>query len=101
MASIPVQIVLSRTGDAIVWICANAASVRQNRLAATLNRPGLLVLPPAGAPFDDVALFVTVQPMPAISEEMTAQLIFFGGFDPTSIALNHVKDTEFLAFAYP
>ncbi|MFC0696408.1 hypothetical protein, partial [Paraburkholderia humisilvae] len=71
------------------------------RTADGVNRPGLLVLPPDGAPFDDVALFVTVQPMPAISEEMTAQLIFLGGFDPASIALNHAKDTEFLAFAYP
>lgn len=71
------------------------------RTSDGVDRPGLLVLPPAGAQFEDVTLFVTVQPMPAISEEMTAQLIFFGGFDPTSIALNHAKDTEFLAFAYP
>jgi hypothetical protein len=71
------------------------------RMSDGIDRAGLIVAPPEGLPFDEFALFFTIQPMPAIATEMASQLLFLGGFDPTSVALNHAKDTEFLAFAYP
>ena len=62
---------------------------------------GLFVAPPEGELFDDVVLFLGVEETPLLSEDNAPHLIFFGGFDPTVIALNHLIDTEFLAFAYP
>lgn len=64
-------------------------------------RVGLFVAPLEGEPFDNIALFLAIEENPWLSEEKGPQLLFFGGFDPPSIALNHLNDTEFLAFAYP
>ena len=78
-----------------------AGAIPVIRTSDGVDRAGLMVLPPEGARFDDVALFLTVRPMPPISEDLAAHLIFLGGFDSMSVALNHAKDTELLAFAYP
>ncbi|MFA6183205.1 hypothetical protein [Acidithiobacillus sp.] len=78
-----------------------AGAIPAIRTSNGVDHAGLMVLPPEGSPFDDVALFLTVQPMPPISEDLAVHLIFLGGFDSISVALNHAKDTEFLAFAYP
>ena len=64
-------------------------------------RVGLFVAPPEGEPFDDIVLFLAVEETQWLSEDKAPHLIFVGGFDPTSIAINHSVDTEFLAFAYP
>lgn len=64
-------------------------------------RVGLFVAPPEGEVFDDVLLFLAVEEIPWLSDDKAPQLIFLGGFDRTSIALNHGLDTEFLAFSYP
>ncbi len=66
-----------------------------------VTRTGLFVAPPEGEPFDDFVLFLAIEETPWLSEDEAPQLIFFGGFDHSSIALNHATDTEFLAFAYP
>lgn len=66
-----------------------------------IDRQGLLVAPPVGMKFDDFVLFISPEGIPPISDDKSAQLTFLGGFDPTSIALNHTHDTGFLAFAYP
>ncbi|MDA8259927.1 MAG: hypothetical protein M0Z99_30535 [Betaproteobacteria bacterium] len=66
-----------------------------------VTRVGLFVAPPEGEPFDDVVLFLAIEEIPWLSEDKAPQLIFVGGFDHTSIALNHSVETEFLAFAYP
>jgi hypothetical protein len=66
-----------------------------------IDRAGLMVLPPVGMPFDDVVLFLSAQVTSSLSLDQSAQLLFMGGFDPPSIALNHAHDTEFIAFSYP
>ena len=66
-----------------------------------ITRVGLFVAPPEGEPFDDFVLFLAVEEIPWLSEDKAPHLIFLGGFDRTSVALNHTEDTEFLAFAYP
>jgi hypothetical protein len=71
------------------------------RTADGIDRPGLLVLPPDGTPFDDVTLFLSVEATPLLTIEKSEQLLFIGGFDHLSVALNHASDTEFIAFAYP
>ena len=66
-----------------------------------LTRFGLFVAPPEGQRFDDTVLFLGIKETPVLSKEDGAHLIFLGGFDPVSIALDHSQDSEFLAFAYP
>lgn len=66
-----------------------------------VTRVGLFVAPPEGEPFDDTVLFLAVEETPWLSDDKAPHLIFIGGFDPVSIAINHSLDTEFLAFAYP
>ncbi len=66
-----------------------------------VTRLGLFVAPPAGAPFDDVVLFLGVEEIPWLSDDKAPHLIFVGGFDPAATALDHSVDTESLAFAYP
>ena len=66
-----------------------------------LSRTGLFVAPPEGEPFDDFVLFIAVDETPFLSQDNMPHLIFMGGFDPATVALNHSVDTEFLAFAYP
>jgi hypothetical protein len=62
---------------------------------------GLFVSPPEGQLFDDTVLFLGVEKTPWLSKDNGSRLIFLGGFDPVSIALNHSLDMEFLVFAYP
>lgn len=66
-----------------------------------VTRFGLFVSPPEGQRFDDTVLFLGIEKTPFLSKDNGAHLIFLGGFDPVSIALDHSRDTEFLVFAYP
>lgn len=66
-----------------------------------VTRVGLFVAPPEGQPFEDFALFLAVEETPWLSEDKVPHLIFLGGFDHTSVALNRSADTGFLAFSYP
>jgi len=65
------------------------------------NHIGLFFLPPENFPFSDVMLFLAIETTPALSQDNSAHLIFTGAFDPPEFALDHDKDTQFIAFAYP
>ncbi len=71
------------------------------RTSDGIERVGIFVAPPDKALFDDVVLFLAVEEIPWLSDDKAAQLLFLGGFDHTSTALNHSVDTEFLCFLYP
>lgn len=62
-------------------------------------RKGLFVAPTEGSVFDDYTLVVT--PEEWKNEDTAPCLMFLGGFDAKEVALNHDKDTNFLAFLYP
>lgn len=46
-------------------------------------------------------LLLTCEGIPRLDKDRHSTLTFLGGFDPSAIALNHTKDTSFLAMAYP
>ena len=71
------------------------------RGANGVERHGLFVMPPEGAPFSDVVLFLSIEETARLSEGQTPHLLFLGGFDPPQIAFNHAVSTQFLAFSYP
>lgn len=64
-------------------------------------RQGLFVASPAGTPFDDMVLFLAFEEIPWLNEAKDSQLLFLGAFDTHEQALDHSRDTEFIAFAYP
>jgi hypothetical protein len=69
--------------------------------AAGELRPCFPVAPPLGFQFDSHVLLLTVQEIDRVSTDVGASLIFLGGFDETGVALDHSKELEFLAVAYP
>lgn len=79
----------------------NFSSIKGIRTPDGIIRQGLFVAPPENYPLNDVVLFLSVEEISWLNENKDAQLIFLGGFDNLSTALNHSFDTEFLAFAYP
>ena len=62
---------------------------------------GEFVAPPLGTKFDDILLFMAAEEMPHFTTDFSAQLLFLGGFDSDKVALDHTRDADFLAFAYP
>jgi hypothetical protein len=46
-------------------------------------------------------LLLTCEPIPKLDKDRFSTVTFIGGFDPRSVALNHERDTSFLALAYP
>ena len=77
------------------------SSIKGIRTPNGILSQGLFVAPPENYPFNDVILFLEIKEMPWLTEDKDAQLIFLGGFDNLSIALNHSLNTEFLVFSYP
>lgn len=64
-------------------------------------KAGLFVAPPVGFKFDDHVLFISAETTNYLSSDQKPILMFLGGFDHQSIALDHSSATEFLAFSYP
>lgn len=62
---------------------------------------GSLLSAPSGPTKDRYALLLTCEPIPCLDADRYSTLTFVGGFDPAKIALDHQKDTSFLALAYP
>lgn len=62
---------------------------------------GQFACPPSGYRYDDHFLFLSITELPILSTEGAPHLKFLGGFDPGNISLDHSKETEFLAAAYP
>jgi hypothetical protein len=64
-------------------------------------RQCFVIAPPEGHEFDSHTLILAVTEAPFVSTNSDPSLIFLGGFDDTVVSLDHSKDTEFLAAAYP
>ena len=50
---------------------------------------------------EQYCLLVTCEAIPRLDADRPSTLTFVGGFDRPEVALDHGKDTAFLALAYP
>ena len=64
-------------------------------------KPGWLVSPPQGDPFDSFGLVLTPEEMSSLSSEPGSCLTFLGGFDSRNVAIDHTRETSFLVMKYP
>jgi hypothetical protein len=63
-------------------------------------KQGLLVSGPKRTPGSSTFLLLTLEPIPALSDQPTT-FSLIGGFDPPKVSRDPTKPTGFLAMIYP